>query len=77
MPLVAVLLVLMSAERNECYGCLDANLLVLFARVKFLSLIMNSGLVAIRMLSHYSYLVNFEPHYHKRVERMDATCLFL
>lgn len=39
---MAVLLVLMSAERNECYGCLDADLLVLFARVKFLSLIMNS-----------------------------------
>lgn len=47
------------------------------ARVKFLSLIMNSGLVAIRMLSDYSYLVNFESHYHKRVERMDVTCLFL
>lgn len=57
----------MLAERNGCYGCLDANLLVLFAKAKFLSLIINSGLVAIRMLSDYSYLVHFESHYHRGV----------
>lgn len=62
-----VFLVLMLAERNGCYGCLDANLLVLFAKAKFLSLIINSGLAAIRMLADYSYLVDFESHYHKRV----------
>ena len=66
-PLVVVLLVPMLAERNGCYGCLDANLLVLFAKVKFLSLIINSGLVAIRMLSDYSYLVNFESRCQKGV----------
>lgn len=57
----------MLAERNGCYGYLDANLLVLFAKAKFLSLIINSGLVEIRMLSDYSYLVHFEPHYHRGV----------
>lgn len=57
----------MLAERNGCYGCLDANLLVLFAKAKFLSLITNSGLVAGRILSDDSYLVNFESHYHKGV----------
>lgn len=57
----------MLAERNGCYGCLDANLLVLFAEAKFLSLIINSGLVAIRMLSDHSYLVNFESPYHNTV----------
>ena len=64
---MVVLLVLTLAERNGCYGCLDVNLLVLFAKAKFLSLIINSGLVAIGMLSGYSYLVNSESHYHKGV----------